>query len=306
MREEGWDALQGEGDLMNLEELIYKRFSGYRDFTRYLAKYAGEPAVFSPEAPDDGQVGWGGMTQYPKAVYSFDLQADGERKSAGTLLVSLLCQNTADIVPEQMEAEVKACLRDVVLKPAGGSPYCFAWARTDAFTMAEKKQELVLGSEIRFDILEFPEQETTDPDPVLAVSQYIKGLYPECLMMGADRMEELTEVSGERPVMYCRLLSAELAEETNTVAWMDGKLAIHILCPDSGIRMKLAAGIASRMSLDGEIRMVDGSPMFLRGLRAEYTSDYLKDGQIVLTGRYGLLRYKAKQHVITAGGVFNG
>lgn len=294
------------GDWMNLEELVYKRFSGYKGLTRYLAKYAGEPAVFSPEAPDDSQEGWGGKTQYPKAVYSFDLQADGERKSAGTLMVSLLCQNTFGVMPEQMEAEVKACLRDVVLKPAGSSPYCFAWARTDAFTMAEKKQDLVLGSEIRFDILEYPPQETSDPDPVMAMNKYIKELYPECMVMGYDRMEETTEVLKERPVVYCRLISVEKAEETNTAAWMDGKLAVHILCPDSGTRMKLAAGIANKMSLDGEVIMLDQSPMFLQGLRADYQSDYLKSGQIFVAGRYGLLRYKAEQHVITAGGIING
>lgn len=283
-----------------LEELIHKRFVSSDKLVKHLALFNGAPAVFSPEPPDESQEGWGGNTQYPEVIYNFDLQANEERHSAGTLSVSLLCQNTAEIMPEAIEPMVRDCLRDVILKPEGGTPYCFAWARTDAFTIDEKKGNMTVGSEVRFDILEYPSQETTDPDPVMAVNRYIKRLYPECLVMGYDRMEEITEATAERPVIYCRLMSVEKAEETNTVAWMDGKIAVHILCPESEKRLKMAAAIANHMSLDGEIIMLDYSPMFVRRLQVNYRSDYLKDGQVFVTGHYGLLRYMAKPHVLEA------
>lgn len=286
-----------------LEELIYKRFAGSARLAKHLALFNGIPAVFSPEPPDDSQEGWGGRTQYPKVVYSFDLQANEERHSAGTLSVSLLCQNTAEVMPEVLEPLVRECLRDVVLKPAGGNPYCFAWARTDAFTIEEKKGNITVGSEIRFDILEYASQETSDPDPVAAMNRYIKGLHPECLVMGYDRMEETTEATGKQPVIYCRVLSVDKAAETNTVAWMDGRIAIHILCPDGETRLRMAAAIVNRMSLDGEIIMLDHSPMFIKRLQANYKSDYLKDGQIFITGHYGLLRYRAKPHSLAAAHV---
>lgn len=285
---------------MKLEELIYKRFASSEDLVKHLAIFSGSPAVFSPEPPGENQEGWEGNTQYPMVVYNFDLQANEERHSAGTLSVSLLCQNTTEVTPEAIEPLVKDCLRDVILKPEGGTPYCFAWARTDAFSIDEKKTDLTIGSDIRFDILEYPSQETTDPDPVMAADRYIKELYPDCLVMGYDRMEEITEATAERPVIYCRLVSADKSEETNTVAWMDGRIAVHILCPDSGIRMKMAAAITNKMSLDGEIIMLDKSPMFIRRLQVSYKSDYLKDGQIFVTGHYGLLRYLAKPHTMTA------
>lgn len=288
---------------MKLEELIYKRFVSCKELSADLAVFNNMPAVFSPEPPDENQEGWGGNTQYPKVVYIFDLQANEERRSAGTLSVSLLCQNTAEVMPEEIEPIIKGCLRDVILKPEGGTPYCFAWARTDAFTIDEKEADVTIGSEIRFDILEYPSQETSDPDPVVATNKYIKELYPECLVMGYDRMEEITEATAEKPVIYCRLISADKAEETNTVAWMDGRIAVHILCPDSEVRLKMAAAIANSMSLDGEIIMLDYSPMFIKRLQANYKSDYLKDGQIFVTGHYGLLRYKAKPHSLKAAHV---
>lgn len=79
---------------------------------------------------------------------------------------------------------------------------------------------------------------------------------------------------------------------------MDSKIAVHVICPDSEIRIKMTTAITNSLSLDGEIIMLDYSPMFIKHLQANYKSDYLKDGQIFFTGHYGLLRYKAKPHVL--------
>lgn len=165
------------------------------------------------------------------------------------------------------------------------------YVKADALIQRAERDELFMKY-----ILEYTSQETTDPDPVMAMNKFVKELYPECIVVGLDRMEEITEASRETPVIYCRLNSMEKVEETNTVVWMDGKLAIHILCPDTDMRLKMAAAITNAMSLDGEVTMLDYSPMFIRKLQMDNKSDYLKDGQIFVTGRYGLLRYKAKPH----------
>jgi len=289
---------------MTLEELIYKRFIESKNLVKHLAKYSGKPAVFCSAPPEDNQQGWQGWTQYPRLVYYFDLQANEERKSAGTLSVSLYCQNTDKIVPEEIESEVRRCLKDIILSPDNGTQYAFTWARTDAFELAETigghADKLLIGSEIRFDILEYTSQETSDPDPIMATNRYVKELYPNCVVVGWDKMKEITEASRENPIIYCRLSAVEMTEETNNVAWMDGRIAIHILCSDSETRIKMAAAIANRISLDGEIIMLDHSPMFIKRLQVNYKSDYLKDGQIFITGHYGLLRYHAKPHSLQA------
>ena len=91
---------------MNLEELIYKRLSEAKNLTKCLTRYAGQPAIFTPEAPGAREAGWGRATQYPRAVFNFDMQADGERKSAGTLSVALICRNDSEAVPELIEPAV--------------------------------------------------------------------------------------------------------------------------------------------------------------------------------------------------------
>lgn len=278
---------------MNLEELIYKRLSEAKNLAKCLTRYAGQPAIFTPEAPGDREAGWGRATQYPRAVFNFDMQADGERKSAGTLSVAIICRNDSEAVPELIEPAVKKALKDVLLKDDNGTLYAFAWARTEGFSMTEEKNELLIGSEIRFDIMEYPQQETTDPDPIMAMARYIKDLYPDSIVVGIDKMADETEASKEAPVFYCRLTEIEKLEETNTVVWMNGKIAISLLCPDGATRLKMAAAVLNSLSLDGEVTMLDDSPMFMERLTANLKSDYLKDGQIFVTGRYGLLRYKA-------------
>lgn len=277
---------------MTLEDLIYKRLSEAESLTKYLTRYSGQPAIFTPEAPGDREAGWGRATQYPRAVFNFDMQADGERKSAGTLSVTLICRNDSEAVPELIEPAVKKALKDVLLKDDNGTLYAFAWARTEGFSMTEEKNELLIGSEIRFDIMEYPKQETTDPDPIMAMARYIKNLYPDSIVVGIDKMADETEASKEAPVFYCRLTEIEKLEETNTVVWMNGKIAISLLCPDGATRLKMAAAVLNSLSLDGEVTMLDDSPMFMERLTANLKSDYLKDGQIFVTGRYGLLRYK--------------
>ena len=177
---------------MNLSELIYKRLCDSSYLTDKLAKYSGSPAIFSPEAPDDNMEGWGDGVQYPKIVYSYDLIADEKRQSTGTLTVTLLCRNDAEVMPEHIEVEIIKSLRDVMLMPDNGIPYCFAWSRTERFTIQEKSVDVTLGSEIRFDIIEYPSQITTDPDPIWATCKYIKGLYPESVMIGFDRLSAIT------------------------------------------------------------------------------------------------------------------
>ena len=94
---------------MKLEELIQKRFVSTAALAERLTTYNGVPAVFSPEAPGDEQDGWGGETQYPMVTYNYDLQANEERNSAGSLSVSIFCQNTTDVFPEDI-APRNACV----------------------------------------------------------------------------------------------------------------------------------------------------------------------------------------------------
>lgn len=282
---------------MGLEELLYNRLCNFEPLTSLLATYDGKPAVFFQSAPDDGQAGWGQKTQYPRLVYDLDMQANTERKSSGTMLVALFCDR-AGTEPEAIEPLVRQCLKDLFLKPDGSFPYCFAWARTDAFDMGGTKQRGVIGEDIRIDVLELPIQETTDPDPIAALNQYIVELYSEAYVIGMTHMGAITTAEAKRPVIYCRLLGMTEVEVTNTVVWVDARVAVHVMCPSAETRLKIAADIAYRMAQKAEIIMLDRSPMRPIRLALDNTTDYLRTGQISTTLHYGLLRWMPQPHTI--------
>lgn len=298
---------------MKFEELIYKRILE-NEVAGKLARYAGVPAIFYSEVPSDDQEGWENRTQYPRICYWIDMQANQERNSAGTLTISLMCMNVAEQVPEQLEPMLRECLKDIILTPGEGeSSFCFAWSKTDAFSYQKQDGtrlsdgDLVVGCDVEFDILEYVNQETTDPDPIVAMNLYIKELYSDSIVLGVDKVEEIIEAGVETPVFYCRLLDTEVDRETNTVVWLNGKIAIHLLCPDSSVRMKMTMGLANKLSLDGEVILLDKSPMFIEELSADYKADYFTEGQLKITGQYGLLRYqqagKILRNTTITGGV---
>ena len=162
---------------MDLNQLLYRRLSQDNLLNGTLSKYADKPAIFNTEFPPDQQEGWNGKSQYPRISYVFNKQVDTKRSSSGQLTVALY-----DIMDplevEKMEVAIRNCLQDVVMKPEGEAPMCFAWARSEPYIL---EGNAVLCKEIAFDILEYPAQETTDPDPVMALNRYIKKLFPECI-----------------------------------------------------------------------------------------------------------------------------
>lgn len=285
---------------MKLEELIHQWFTQFDSVSGKLARYAGGPAIFFQTAPTDSQSGWEKKSQYPRIVYAIDMQADQERKSAGTMQVDIFCDE-AGLSPEEIEPSVKECLKDLIITPEGASPYCFAWSRTEAFELSKREHGAdtrIIGTEMRFDILEYPSQETTDPDPIVALNRYIKKKIRESLVLGMDNTESFKVADARAPVFYCRLEAVEKDRETNTVAWMNGRIAVHVICRDTSMRMKWIMALANSLSVDGEIVMLDGSPMRIKRLVVNNKADYLKEGQLMVTVYYGLLRYKAQPHVI--------
>ena len=83
---------------MNLINLIYKRLLESEKIKALCATYAGKPAIFNTEAPDDKQEGWDGKVQYPRVTFSCDMQANEERSSVGTLNIVAYTESTSLVI----------------------------------------------------------------------------------------------------------------------------------------------------------------------------------------------------------------
>lgn len=271
-----------------------------RTLSDKLVKYDGSPAIFFGDAPDDDQKEWSSKEAMPRISFNYDTLADKERKSAGSLYVSIYCRNEAKggaAFPEDIVPLVIRLLKDVVFDPDDFSVFYCTWNRTEPFSVKETKDtdaaysnNSVIGCDVTFDILECPQQFGTDPDPVMALNSYIAEEIPEAVVLHHHRIGDFEEATAERPIIYVRNGGYALGRQTNTVCWMKGSLSVHLFCPDSGIRMKMVAALANRIALSGEVAMLDGSPMFVRAIEGDNSADYMTVGQIRLETAYGVLR----------------
>ena len=282
---------------MALDELIYKRICESTELTKFLARYNDQPAVFFQKAPDDTAAGWKKRCQYPRIDYAVDLQSNPERKTSGTLTLTIWSLGNSDTLPEDLEPIVKKLLCGVFLKPNDAPPYSLSWARSDAFN-EEHGDNIVIGIVLTFDVYGFPNQITSDPDPVLAINAYIKKLEPNATIIGSDDFEETLVPNAQNPAFYFRLESIQTQRETNTVAWMDAVLAGHIFAEDDATKwLKI---LVDALALDGEVTMLDTSPMFITSLKADNTLDALSVGQLRIFVRFGILRRKPFAHELKA------
>ncbi len=226
------------------------------------------------------------------------MQANPERHSCGVLTLNIWCSEQC-APPEDLEPEVRAAMRDVFMQPDESPPYSLAWVRSDAFEGRSQANPatLVNGITVLFDLFAFPVQETTDPDPILAINEYVKQWAPDALVIGKDTLERFQIATTDQPIFYFRLASLQLQRETNTVAWMDGMIAGYIYAPEE-TRLKWLKALVDVLSLDGEVTMLDTSPMFLRGIKADSAADPLTVGQLRLQIRFGLLRRPKYAHTL--------
>lgn len=283
---------------MKLEELIYSRISGAEYGSPGLASFDGAPAIFFGPCPEDADRGWGDGRQYPRISYGLDLRGDPERQTAGTLYVDVWCTEDGP-APEEIEPILRRVICGVIMAPEDDNPCSFSWQASQAFqSNLQSKTDKVIGVTVTFDMYAFPEQITSDPDPVLAMMKFIRDEYPEITVIGQGTLPDFTEPSAEHPAIYFRLDSYELGRETYTVAWLEGVIVGHLFAPGASARQKWIRAIIDNLACRGEVIMLDTSPMFLRRVAADATLDPLSAGQIRLKGIWGILKRPAYAHGI--------
>lgn len=281
---------------MTLEDLIYERLIKSRELPPLLAKFGKAPAVFFQNAPDDKATGWKGRKQYPRIDYVVDLQHNPERKTSGTLTLNIWSAEDGT-PPEEIEPLVRQLLCGIFLVPDNSHPYALTWARSEPFESTGKYEGgIIVGATLTFDVFAFPAQVTTDPDPILAINHYIKEHAPEAIVIGADELERETVPTADKPAFYFRLETIQTERETNTVAWVDAVLAGHIFA--AGEEVTWIKSLFDVLALDGEVTMMDDSPMFIRNLKADTTLNATSAGQVRISVHFGLLRRKPLTHIL--------
>lgn len=281
---------------MDLNGLIYNRLVTDAELPHLLASFAGSPAVFADEAPPDQDDGWNGKVQYPRICYRIDIKTDSERKTSGEMHVAIHTTKE-NLAIEQIEYAVRRSLKDVIMKPSNQAPFCVSWAKSDAFILEGMG---IIGKDITFDILEYPSQQTTDPDPVIAMALMVKEMFPGAVVLNVDRIGDYTDPA-EKPVFYVKLQSFTKTRGhcEHSIAWFLARMSLHILYPVQEDRLRMSAAVNQKLRIDEEIILLDQSPMTIDQLTMNNMADYLREGQITVTGKYGCLRRGTVQKGVT-------
>lgn len=274
-----------------LDNLIYKTLTGHDQLAGMLAKYDGQPAIFYQQAPQDTDRKWDEIN-YPMIAYVSDNQYNPERKSAGTLMVDVFTTKNNDLGPEDISPTIVETLSELFLT-GEGTTICIVWNRTDTFKqqIRDESEPEISGNTISFDILEFPPQISVNPDPVLALNQWLKTIAPQGVFIGYDSLPESLRPTDTNPAFYWRAAGAgSVVKNTYAVAWLEAQIVGHIFCPSPAERLKWIRAITDKLAIQGFVALSDGSPMIVNRIAYNPAANPLHEGQITITGTYGVLK----------------
>lgn len=284
-----------------LDGLLVEQIRTDPEMAGMLAEFSGKPAFFYQKSPLDTAKGWG-KVQYPRADYTVDMRYDPERKTAGTLAVNVWCSNQSTAMPEDIEKRILSLINGTFYTERGAeneSTVCAVWNRSETFEFdggnAQKNREPeIFGVTILFDLLTFPSQITTDPDPIEGLVAFTKRNFPNLSVISVDEIPRVWKPTDENPAIYWRFIGAATAAQNYSVSWYNGTFAAHIIADTVPERNRWIKAITEKMQADGEVVLFDGSPMFVNRIEIRHDADPLREGQLGVTAQYGVLTSKAK------------
>ena len=287
-----------------MEEIIYQYLCDCEELTGLLTGWSDAPAIFQTKAPDDTDEAWNDGIQYPRLVFDLNMQSDAERKISGQLMVDVMCENESEGVPvDDIEAVVNAAV-DGCFFSNSDLTISAQWSSSNPF---EQGDDNVIGTTLVFDVLAYPNQLTTDPDPVKATNLWIKTLYQSANVIGKDELPATWKPTDETPAIYCslfRLGESPRMKSTYSVDWIGAELHINVMAPSENVRATISKQIIQILTHATRIMLSDGSPMLIDKVTANLAADPLRTGQIVVNATYGVLTPKSGiklQHTYTSG-----
>ena len=287
-----------------MEEIIFQYLCDCEELTNLITSYEGIPAIFQSKAPDDTDNGWDDESQYPRLVFDLSMQSDAERKVSGQMMIDVMCEDKAEgIQIEDIESVVKAAV-DGCFFSSSDLTISAQWRNSNPF---EQGDDDVIGTTLVFDVMAYPKQITTDPDPIAATNLWLKTLYQDANVIGKDELPTTWKPTNESPAIYCslfRLGESTRMKSTYAVDWIGAELHIYVMAPSESVRATISKQIIQILTHATRIMLNDGSPMLIDKATANLAADPLRTGQVIVNATYGVLTEKSGiklQHAYTSG-----
>lgn len=274
-----------------IEELIYKQLTEDENIAGVMAKYNKAPAIFLSQAPQDTDKKWD-KSQYPRAEFIIDTQYSPDRTASGVLIIQISCIENQSIAPEDITKFFIRALSGVFFTSTGEETVSALWKRTDMFEQNNgNNQPRIIGATLEFELLAFPCKTTINPDPVMGVVQWIKKRFVQAKVIGVDTLPEIFTPSENTPALYIRMTGdSAVIKNTYAVAWVNARIMCHIFTGGIQTQEMWARSVSNILSVEGEVVLADKSPLLLQQIMINPTANPLSEGQLTITGQYGVLK----------------
>lgn len=273
-----------------LEEKIRSHLLTDEKLTALLTTYAGQPAIFLQQAPGDTDEKWQKGPQYNRVIFGLDRAGDPSRELSGQMWADIYCHG--DTFPEDI-APILAAALDNRFFSEDGDTIALAWKNTNGFQQTIG-DVLINGATLTFEVLGFPLQTTTTPDPIEAINRWTKERMEAAVVIGLDTPPD-TWTPVDHPTIYWRVskIGNSRIADTYQVSWHDADLRGHILIDDINLALTLCKAMGDDLMRDkrGRIIMADKSPLMLNTVNVMAEADPLSQGQLSVNGTYGVLRH---------------
>lgn len=287
-----------------MERVLFSYLLNHVELGGYLATYQGRSAVFYQKAPTSEDPLWE-KPCFPHVEFVIDRVSDSERQESGKLTFHIWV--SSDVLslsggsPDKEIANILQNAVDGAFFRHGEVITCATWVNSYAFVrdVSQINMEIspveTYGIIMQFDLLDCHNQPTTDPDPIYGANLWVKELFPWVTVIGLDEIPEVWLPKPSEMAVYWRFVGYEGDHcQGYSVNWYHGKLALHIFADSVTKRNQWLKVLAEALQLDGEILLPDESPMFLTKVQVIHSLDRLRDGQLLIVGKYGVLASKRK------------
>ena len=288
------------------EEILYAHLIECEDLTKSLTTYNGEPAIFNQTAPDDMDDLWGG-TQYGRVIFFANMQADAERQISGTLGIDLQVEDATNI--ERLAQTIQNEVDSHFFTSETQSIYV-KWSSTRYYDVQEKK--LTVASLV-FSLIAFPNQLTSEPDPIRLMNKWVRSIMPNVKLIGYDTdLPSVWKVTEDMPAIYWRTAQVYPCKRIPSMYagdWYTAQMYAHILTTDISVANALAKFMCQALNQKKVLRFDDDTCMRIdNNNQVQPGADELRIGQLSVEGDYCILRIEPdtellKNIVITEKGL---
>lgn len=273
-----------------IEESLYYHLISCDLLTENLTTYNNQPAIFNQEAPPDSNSLWATGAQYPRIVFSEDMQGDPERSMGGILSVDISCKD-GQMPPEELEPLLRTAIDGYFLSN-GTFTMAAQWQNTSYFT--EPTNE-VIGCTVTFQLLGFPVLTTDNPDVVARLNEWSAD-NPNIHVINHDALPATAWKPDTDSAIYWRVYqdkSCSFIPDTFQTVWRTAMVKCHVFAKDMQTASNIARNISFALLRDKRlIKPGESQIMVNTNNVVESGADPLRTGQLSIEATYGVIVFK--------------